>query len=112
MTTPARRGSLASMAVPKAVAAPEPETAQALAEPPRGAATPRSPTPRRAPGDVKTVQARINKQGWKALRDLAADREVSLEALMVDALNDHLLKHKQPPIVQRRTGERGTEGAD
>ncbi|MCJ2109995.1 hypothetical protein MKK64_01995 [Methylobacterium sp. E-025] len=112
MTTPVRRGSLASMAVPKAITAPEPETAQAPAESPKGAPSPKSPTPRRAPGDVKTVQARINKQGWKALRDLAADREVSLEALMVDALNDHLLKHKQPPIVQRRTGERGTEGGE
>ena len=72
MTTPVRRGSLASMAVPKAITAPEPETAQAPAESPKGAPSPKSPTPRRAPGDVKTVQARINKQGWKALRDLAA----------------------------------------
>ncbi|TGD93753.1 hypothetical protein EU555_33200 [Methylobacterium nonmethylotrophicum] len=58
------------------------------------------------------MQVRINKRGWSTLRNLASDRDMPLEALMVEALNDVLLKHGQPPIVERRTGERGTEGRD
>lgn len=100
----ARRGSLANMAVPKNVQSSAPEPA--AAEP---APTPKEPSPRRAVADMKTVQVRINKQGWKELRDLAADNETSLEALMVEALNDVLLKNQRPPIVQRRMGERGNE---
>ena len=111
MSKPAR-GSLASMAVPKAVpptaspiaaAVPAPEVERAPAD------QPTMPTPRRAPADIKTVQVRINKPGWKALRDLAGDNDTSLEALMVEALNDVLLKYKKPPVVQRRIGERGQE---
>lgn len=92
------------MAVPKAIQSSAPEPA--AVEP---APTPKDPSPRRAAPDLKTVQVRINKQGWKALRDLAADNETSLEALMVEALNDVLLKNQRPPIVQRRMGERGNE---
>lgn len=99
------------MAVPKAVQSAPPSGAAAQPEP-AGAAGPSEPTPRRAQPDMKTVQVRISKQGWKALRDLAADNETSLEALMVEALNDVLLKHQRPPIVQRRMGERGNERAE
>ncbi|MCJ2015915.1 hypothetical protein MKK84_00470 [Methylobacterium sp. E-065] len=112
MSKPAR-GSLASMAVPKAVTpppGPAPAVAVSATEVTREAVVqPVGPTPRRAPADMKTVQVRINKQGWRALRDLASDNDTSLEALMVDALNDVLLKNQRPPIVQRRVGERGQE---
>ncbi len=115
MSKPAR-GSLASMAVPKAIT-PPPAQAQAdtPAAPPtqsdatREAPKPTAPVPRRVAGDLKTVQVRINKLGWRALRDLASDNDTSLEALMVEALNDLLLKNQRPPIVQRRVGERGQE---
>lgn len=112
-----KRPTLTHLAVPKAVPpAPQVEAAPA----PSAEAVPqvapvggkRVPTPRRAPQDMKTVQVRINKRGWMALRNLASDRDLSLEALMVEALNDALLKHQQPPIVERRTGERGTEGIE
>lgn len=112
MSKPAR-GSLASMAVPKAVTpppAPTPAVAVSATEAPQEAMPqPAAPTPRRTPADMKTVQVRINKQGWRALRDLASDNDTSLEALMVEALNDVLLKNRRPPIVQRRVGERGQE---
>lgn len=112
MSKPAR-GSLASMAVPKAVAPPPastPAVAVSAAEASQETvAQPAGPAPRRAPADMKTVQVRINKQGWRALRDLASDNDTSLEALMVEALNDVLLKNQKPPIVQRRVGERGLE---
>lgn len=115
-----KRPSLSHLAVQKpapaaaAVAAPEAAGAEVSAAPTltNSAATPRSPVPRRSPPDMKTVQVRINKRGWSALRNLASERDLSLEALMVEALNDVLLKHQQPPIVERRTGERGTEGAE
>ena len=97
------------MAVPKAV---QSVTQDAAAAEPFAAPAPNEPTPRRALPDMKTVQVRINKQGWKTLRDLAADNETSLEALMVEALNDVLLKNQRPPIVQRRMGERGSERAE
>jgi len=114
-----KRPTLTHLAVPKAAPpAPQIEAAAApapSAEPPPEAAPAggkRVPTPRRAPQDMKTVQVRINKRGWMTLRNLASDRDLSLEALMVEALNDALLKHQQPPIVERRTGERGTEGIE
>ena len=109
MSKPAR-GSLASMSVPKAVA---PSSAAAVAVPveaaPEAPSQPAEPKPRRPAADMKTVQVRINKPGWMALRDLAGDRDTSLEGLMVEALNDVLLKYKKPPVVQRRVGERGQE---
>jgi hypothetical protein len=114
-----KRPTLAHLAVPKtAQPAPQveasPEPAPATDPAPQAAAPggKRVPTPRRAPQDMKTVQVRINKRGWMALRNLASDRDLSLEALMVEALNDALLKHQQPPIVERRAGERGTEGIE
>lgn len=114
-----KRPTLTHLAVPKAAQpAPQVEAASVpapTAEAPTQAASSaakRVPTPRRAPQDMKTVQVRINKRGWMALRNLASDRDLSLEALMVEALNDALLKHQQPPIVERRAGERGTEGIE
>lgn len=110
MSKPAR-GSLASMAVPKAVSAsPAPTGSAPETEASRQEASqPAEPTPRRVPADMKTVQVRINKAGWMGLRHLADETDKSLEALMVEALNDVLLKYQKPPIVQRRVGERGQE---
>ena len=111
MSSKPARGSLASMAVPKAVSSsPAPAVSTPEAEAPRQETKQSAePTPRRAPIDMKTVQVRINKAGWKALRDLGDDNDKSLEALMVEALNDVLLKYQKPPVVQRRVGERGQE---
>lgn len=110
MSKPAR-GSLVSMAPPKAASFSPAPAVSALADetPRKEVSQPAEPTPRRTPVDMKTVQVRINKAGWKALRDLGDEDDKSLEALMVEALNDVLLKYKKPPVVQRRVGERGQE---
>ena len=110
MPKPAR-GSLASMAVPKAIspAPPTQATTSPVDTPPVAEPRPSAPIPRKSADDLKTVQGRINKKGWRALRNLASDNDSSLEALMVEALNDVLLKYRQPPIVERRVGERGQE---
>lgn len=114
-----KRPSLTNLAVqkPAAAAAPAepPASNTAPADPAPRAATTRKPVPRRSHPDVKTVQVRINRRGWAALRRLADEKDedgVSLESLMVEALNDVLLKHGQPPIVERRTGKHGTEGPE
>lgn len=116
---PPKRPSLSHLAVQKptpaaAAAAPAGQTASSpVPDAPAAApAAPRTPVPRRSPQDMKTVQVRINRRGWSALRRLAEDNETVLEALMVEALNDVLLKYQQPPIVERRVGKRGTEGTE
>jgi hypothetical protein len=100
---PPKRPTLTNMAVQKGAPIP---AQQEQAAP----VTAREPVPRKAPGDLKTVQVRINKKGWMALRMLASEQDLSLEALMVEALNGVLLKYSQPPIVERRTNEKGDEG--
>lgn len=102
---PPKRPTLTDMAVQKGtpIASPTEQAAPVTA---------RVPVPRKAPGDLKTVQVRINKKGWMALRMLASENDMSLEALMVEALNGVLLKYSQPPIVERRTNEKGDDGQE
>lgn len=113
-----KRPSLTNLAVPKPTpaAAVQPAEPTTLSSTPTATAAvpavPRTPVPRRSPPDMKTVQVRINRRGWSELRRLAEDNETVLEALMVEALNDVLLKYQKPPIVERRVGKRGTEDAE
>jgi hypothetical protein len=62
-------------------------------------------------GEVKTAQAgvpaaargiltRINPEGLKALRQLALDRDTTVQALMIEAANDLLRKYRRRPIAQ------------
>ena len=69
MSSKPARGSLASMAVPKAVSSsPAPAVSTPEAEAPRQETKQSAePTPRRAPIDMKTVQVRINKAGCTIL---------------------------------------------
>lgn len=41
----------------------------------------------------KSVLVRINIEGWRALKILAAEQETTLNALAVEAFNDLLKKH-------------------
>lgn len=79
---------------------PEPvETqTQSEAEPDRTQAEP----PIAGPSDLKTMQVRVNRAGWLEMSRLAQDRDMPLETLMVEAFNDVLLKHRKPPVVERR----------
>jgi hypothetical protein len=43
---------------------------------------------------------RINPEGLKALRQLALDRDTTVQALMIEAANDLLRKYKRRPVAQ------------
>ncbi|TXN77382.1 hypothetical protein [Methylobacterium sp. WL8] len=57
------------------------------------------------PKDVKQIHAQIDRAGWEALRALAAKQSTSIEAMIVEALNHHLKRHKQPGVIERRLGK-------
>jgi hypothetical protein len=48
----------------------------------------------------KSVLVRINIEGWKALKILAAEHETTLNALAVEAFNDLLKKHGKRQSVE------------
>jgi antitoxin-like ribbon-helix-helix protein len=50
------------------------------------------PTARDA-GAFKSILTRVNADGWRALRLLAVEKDTTLNALTVEALNDLLRKH-------------------
>ncbi|MCJ2034732.1 hypothetical protein [Methylobacterium sp. J-068] len=79
---------------------PEPVELQGQAEPEQGHA---QAEPLAAGlSDLKTMQVRVNRAGWLEMSRLAQDRDVPLETLMVEAFNDVLIKHRKPPVVERR----------
>jgi hypothetical protein len=55
---------------------------------------PKTTGPRaRDPGAFKIVLVRVNADGWRSLKFLAAERDTTLNALAVEAFNDLLKKH-------------------
>jgi hypothetical protein len=62
---------------------------------------PKTDGPRaRDPGAFKSVLVRINIEGWRALKVLAAEHEATLNALAVEAFNDLLKKHGKRQSVE------------
>jgi hypothetical protein len=62
---------------------------------------PKTTAPRaRDPGAFKLVLARINADGWRALKILAAEQETTLNALAIEAFNDLLKKHGKRQSVE------------
>jgi hypothetical protein len=62
---------------------------------------PKTTGPRaRDPGAFKFVLTRINIEGWRALKVLAAEQEATLNALAVEAFNDLLKKHGKRQSVE------------
>jgi hypothetical protein len=62
---------------------------------------PKTTGPRaRDPGAFKPVLVRVNVDGWRALKILAAEHETTLNALAVEAFNDLLKKHGKRPQVE------------
>ena len=49
---------------------------------------------------VKGLMHRINEQGWKDLKVLAAEQGTTLNALLIEALNDLLRKYGKKPSVE------------
>jgi len=55
---------------------------------------PKTTGPRaRDPGAFKIVLVRVNADGWRALKILAAEQETTLNALAIEAFNDLLKKY-------------------
>ena len=54
----------------------------------------------RNPGSFKGLLVRMNLDGWRELRILAAERDTTLNALAVEAFNDLLKKRGKQPVVQ------------
>ena len=54
----------------------------------------------RDPDAFKGVMTRINADGWRALRVLAAEQDTTLNALAVEAFNDLLKKYGKKPSVE------------
>lgn len=54
----------------------------------------------RDPDAFKSIITRMNPEGWRALRILAAENDTTLNALAVEALNDLLKKYGKRPSVQ------------
>jgi hypothetical protein len=49
---------------------------------------------------VRHVLTRLNSEGWRALKMLTIERELPLQALLVEAINDLLKKHGKKPVAQ------------
>jgi hypothetical protein len=54
-----------------------------------------------APLEVgRGILTRVNADGLRALKILAIERDMTLQALGVEALNDVLVKHGKRPVVK------------
>jgi hypothetical protein len=53
-----------------------------------------------APAPARGILTRINPEGLKALRQLALDRDTTVQALMIEAANDLLRKYRRRPVAQ------------
>jgi hypothetical protein len=51
-------------------------------------------------GAFKTIITRVNDEGWRALRMLAAERDTTLNSVAVEAFNDLLQKHGKRAVVK------------
>ena len=51
-------------------------------------------------GSFKGLLIRMNLEGWRALRILAAETDTTLNALAIEALNDLLKKHGRRQSVE------------
>lgn len=79
-----------------------PPPAPVASEPSDAETTREAEPPAAPPSDLKTMQVRVNRAGWVEMSRLAQDLDIPLERLMVDAFNDVLVKHRKPPVVERR----------
>lgn len=53
----------------------------------------------RDPGAFKALIVRMNAEGWRALRILAAESDTTLNALAIEAFNDLLRKRHKRPVL-------------
>jgi hypothetical protein len=55
---------------------------------------------KRTPGSFKAILTRLDADGWRALRLLAAERDTTLNALAIEAFNDLLKKYGKRQSVE------------
>jgi hypothetical protein len=53
-----------------------------------------------SPAAARGILTRINPEGLKALRQLALDRDTTVQALMIEAANDLLRKYRRRSVAQ------------
>ena len=53
----------------------------------------------RSPDGRKGILVRARPEAWKALKLVALDREITLQDVMTEAINDLLTKHGRPPTA-------------
>jgi len=55
---------------------------------------------------IKCTLTRLNPEGWRALKLLAMDQDRSIQALMIEAVNDLLSKYGMTPLAHSPLRER------
>ena len=56
--------------------------------------------PKEKAGDGRRGQTlRLNPAAWRELKYMAVDRECTAHALLIEAVNDLLVKHGRPPVA-------------
>jgi hypothetical protein len=58
-----------------------------------------SATRKTQPDGRRGILVRANPEAWRALKQIALDTDVTLQALMEQAINDLLKKHRKPPLA-------------
>ena len=92
----AKRTSLSNLGdriIKKSTAPQDPEPAASPVE------TAPAPQPVKRGETRKGILVRARPEAWKALKQIALDREITLQDLMVEAINDALVKHGKPPVA-------------
>jgi hypothetical protein len=93
-----KKPSLADLATKKTAAA-------TIADEPQPHDEPKAVKRGSQPDGRKGILIRVNPEGWRELRDLAAELtlssgdQVTMQSLITDAINDTLKRHKRPPVA-------------
>ena len=52
------------------------------------------------PAGARSIAIQMKPEGWRALRDLALDRNISLQKLGIEAFNDLMAKHGRKQKIE------------
>jgi len=72
---------------------------QSAASTPAPAAEAPATRNKRQPDGRRGILVRARPEAWKALKQVALDREITLQDLMIEAINDVLQKNGKPPVA-------------
>lgn len=92
--------NLGARLAPKAIAAPAAEPLAMMETAAQAEAMATKPTKAKSqPDGRRGILVRARPEAWKALKLVALDREVTLQDVMTEAINDVLAKHGRPPVA-------------